>query len=343
MGLTPEMSVTVPLSWIAACLRPKDRTFLVANHRAQTRGVLQRRPAADRSAGDASVASRPGKRRAVKPGRGARRTPAHATSTHTGSRKTLIPGIPSVPTLIGAAALAVAAVGAVTVGAAEGASPLSSGDVRPLSARASLLNGTGGSTATLSATALSRRERAGSRDSRPQAPQAGADEQLQAVAERQAKERNAALAALAASAEKQATLLARKAWQLPVNPGAYHLTSRFGECSGLWSHCHTGLDFAAPTGTPIHAVANGTVTEVGSAGAYGNRTIVTLEDGTELWFCHQSAVAVTTGQHVRTGEVIGLVGATGNTTGPHLHLEVRPGAGDPVDPFAALVARGLHP
>jgi murein DD-endopeptidase MepM/ murein hydrolase activator NlpD len=52
---------------------------------------------------------------------------------------------------------------------------------------------------------------------------------------------------------------------------------------------------------------------------------------------------VSTGQHVRTGEVIGLVGATGNTTGPHLHLEVRPGAGDPVDPFAALVARGLHP
>jgi murein DD-endopeptidase MepM/ murein hydrolase activator NlpD len=318
----------------------------VANHRAETRGVLQRRRAADPGgngpATEIPVGSRPGKRRAVKPRSPAKRTPARATSTHTGSRKTLIPGIPSAPTLVGATALAVAAVGAVTVGAAEGASPLSK-DVRPLSVQASLLNGTGGSTATRSAAALSGRERAISRDSRRQALQAAADEQLQAVAERQAKERNAALAALAASAEKQATLLARKAWQLPVTPGAYRLTSRFGECSGLWSHCHTGLDFAAPTGTPIHAVANGTVTEVGSAGAYGNRTIVTLEDGTELWYCHQSAVEVTTGQHVRTGEVIGLVGATGNTTGPHLHLEVRPGAGDPVDPFAALVARGLHP
>jgi murein DD-endopeptidase MepM/ murein hydrolase activator NlpD len=318
----------------------------VANHRAPTRSVLQRRPAVDpgesRST-DASAASRPGKRRAVKARRSARRAATPSLSTHTGGRKTLIPGIPSAPTLVGATALAVAAVGAVTVGAAEGASPLSSNDVRPLSARASVLTGTGGSTGTASVTALSGRERAVSRDSRRQALQAAADERLQAVAERQAKERNAALAALAASAEKQATLLARNAWRLPVTPGAYHLTSRFGECSGLWSHCHTGLDFAAPTGTPIHAVANGTVTEVGSAGAYGNRTIVTLEDGTELWYCHQSAVAVGTGQHVRTGDVIGLVGATGNTTGPHLHLEVRPGAGDPVDPFAALVAHGLHP
>jgi murein DD-endopeptidase MepM/ murein hydrolase activator NlpD len=90
-------------------------------------------------------------------------------------------------------------------------------------------------------------------------------------------------------------------------------------------------------------VANGTVTGTGSAGAYGNRTIMTLTDGTELWYCHQSSIGVTVGQKVVAGQTIGAVGATGNTTGPHLHLEVRPGAGDPVDPYAALVQHGLKP
>jgi murein DD-endopeptidase MepM/ murein hydrolase activator NlpD len=113
--------------------------------------------------------------------------------------------------------------------------------------------------------------------------------------------------------------------------------------SGLWSHYHTGLDFAAPSGTPIYAVANGVVTSVGYDGAYGNKTVITLEDGTELWFCHQTSVNVSVGQEVHAGDTIGSVGSTGNTTGPHLHLEVRPGAGDPVDPYQALVVNGVQP
>ena len=112
---------------------------------------------------------------------------------------------------------------------------------------------------------------------------------------------------------------------------------------GLWSSNHTGLDFAAPTGSTITAVANGTITKTGYAGAYGNQTIETLEDGTELWYCHQSEIGVTVGQKVLAGQKVGLVGSTGNTTGPHLHLEVRPGGGDPVDPFTALVYHGLQP
>ncbi|QNN55032.1 M23 family metallopeptidase [Nocardioides mesophilus] len=128
-----------------------------------------------------------------------------------------------------------------------------------------------------------------------------------------------------------------------MSAGVYHLTSRFGECSYLWSRCHTGLDFAAPTGTTISAVAAGTVTEAGYAGAYGNRTIVTLEDGTELWYCHQNSFGVSVGDTVRPGDLIGYVGSTGNVTGPHLHLEVRPGAGDPVDPFQALLVHGIQP
>ena len=217
---------------------------------------------------------------------------------------------------------------------------MAAGNLQKLSAQASVLSG---ASSIGSSDAFSGRARAVSRDSQREALQDAADQELLAAAEAQAKERNAALAALAASAQKQANLIAKNAWQLPITPGIYHLTSRFGECSSLWANCHTGLDFSAPTGTPIHAVARGVVTEVGYDGSYGNRTIVTLDDGSEMWYCHQTSYAVSTGQQVEAGDTIGTVGSTGNTTGPHLHLEVRPGAGDPVDPYSALMAHGLQP
>jgi murein DD-endopeptidase MepM/ murein hydrolase activator NlpD len=128
---------------------------------------------------------------------------------------------------------------------------------------------------------------------------------------------------------------------LPVTH--YRLTGRFGDRSGLWSSVHTGLDFAAPYGTPIRSVGAGVVLSTGYDGRYGNKTVVRLADGTELWFCHQSAVGVTVGEHVRPGQAIGAIGTTGNVTGPHLHLEVHPSGGDPVDPLAWLRARGLRP
>ncbi len=71
--------------------------------------------------------------------------------------------------------------------------------------------------------------------------------------------------------------------------------------------------------------------------------MITLEDGTELWYAHQTSYIVSVGQDVRAGEVVGYVGSTGNSTGSHLHLEVRPGGGDPVDPYTALVYHGLTP
>ena len=150
-----------------------------------------------------------------------------------------------------------------------------------------------------------------------------------------------ALALVLTTCSSRRALDARDAWQLPLD--SYHLTATFGQCSGLWAHCHTGLDFAAPSGTPIHSVAGGTVASVGWAGAYGNRTVVTLKDGTELWYCHQLDVGVQAGDNVFAGQVIGRVGATGNTTGPHLHLEVRPGGGDAVDPEQALTYHGVTP
>jgi murein DD-endopeptidase MepM/ murein hydrolase activator NlpD len=130
-------------------------------------------------------------------------------------------------------------------------------------------------------------------------------------------------------------------FELPVL--RYHLTGRFGQVSGLWSHTHTGLDFAAPQGTSIRSVAAGVVISTGYDGAYGNKTVVRLPDGTELWYCHQNEFAVHPGQRVAVGDRVGYVGSTGNTTGPHLHLEVHPHGGDPVDPDTWLVAHHLHP
>jgi len=185
------------------------------------------------------------------------------------------------------------------------------------------------------------RSRPVSRDSARQALAEATGRPARAPRSGQDRQRQGVLAELAARAEKEAASLDR-AWLLPLDDG-YRLTAGFGECSSLWAHCHTGLDFAVPSGTPIRAITGGTVTEVGWAGAYGNRTVQTLRDGTELWYCHQEAIGVHLGDRVAPGQEIGRVGSTGNTTGPHLHLEVRPGAGDPVDPVAALTAHGVTP
>ncbi|MFE1291627.1 M23 family metallopeptidase [Streptomyces sp. NPDC058751] len=144
-----------------------------------------------------------------------------------------------------------------------------------------------------------------------------------------------------AEAERLAELA--KSYALPTS--SYTLTSTFGEAGALWSSgYHTGLDFAAPTGTLLKAVHSGTVTEAGWAGAYGYRTVLTLDDGTELWYAHQSSISVTVGQKVATGDVIGRVGATGNVTGAHLHFEVHPGgAATGIDPTAWLQSKGINP
>lgn len=130
-------------------------------------------------------------------------------------------------------------------------------------------------------------------------------------------------------------------WVLPV--AGYHLTGTFGASSSLWSSTHTGLDFAVSIGTPIHAVSGGVVTDTAYDGAYGNRTVVQMPDGTEIWYCHQNSVEVSVGEQVAPGDVIGEVGATGNVTGAHLHLEVRTSPDVPVDPYVALTEHGVRP
>ena len=251
---------------------------------------------------------------------------------HAGSRGSLFRKLPSAPILLGLAALSISAAGAVSMG--------DNGEIEAGShlAQANALTGI---SVVSSSSAADQRKEAVSRDSRRDALQDASSKELQQAAEEQAQQRNAELAKLAKSAEKQAARIALNAWQLPV--ASYRLTAGFGDSSGLWASTHTGLDFAAPTGTPIMSITNGTVTSVGYEGSYGNQVIITTDEGEELWYCHMNEFAASVGDEVRGGDVIGYVGSTGNTTGPHLHLEVRPGAGDPVDPYDALVAHGLRP
>jgi murein DD-endopeptidase MepM/ murein hydrolase activator NlpD len=145
----------------------------------------------------------------------------------------------------------------------------------------------------------------------------------------------------AQEAGRRARLAAEKArpkWVLPIQ--GYHLTAGFGEY-GLWSHAHTGQDFAAPVGTPVRALADGVVIFAAYDGAYGNKIAIQHEDGLVTWYAHLSAYEVAEGDKVQGGQLIGRVGSTGNTTGPHLHLEIRPHNADPVDPLPWLRAHDI--
>ena len=101
------------------------------------------------------------------------------------------------------------------------------------------------------------------------------------------------------------------------------ISSRYGAVSSIRSSSHTGLDIAASIGTPIKVVADGTVTSATYSGSYGYLVKVDHGNGVETWYAHTSKMYVTAGQDVKAGDVIAAVGNTGNSTGPHLHLEVR--------------------
>jgi murein DD-endopeptidase MepM/ murein hydrolase activator NlpD len=180
---------------------------------------------------------------------------------------------------------------------------------------------------------------------------AAAEKEAAAAAAKAEKEAEAKAAAAKEAAEEEARKkaeaerLAELARQYTLPTSSYTITSTFGQAGSLWSSgYHTGLDFAAPTGTLIKAVHSGTITQAGWDGSYGYKTVLTLDDGTEVWYAHQSSISVSVGQKVATGDVIGRVGATGNVTGAHLHLEVHPdGSASGIDPMAWLRGFGLNP
>ena len=101
------------------------------------------------------------------------------------------------------------------------------------------------------------------------------------------------------------------------------ITSRYGVSSSIRSSRHTGLDIAATKGTPIKVVSDGTVTFAKYNGSYGNLVKVDHGNGVETWYAHTSKMYVKVGQEVKAGDVIAAVGSTGNSTGPHLHFEIR--------------------
>ncbi len=101
------------------------------------------------------------------------------------------------------------------------------------------------------------------------------------------------------------------------------ITSRYGSRSARRSSSHTGLDIATSTGTPITPIAAGTVTYAGVKGSYGNLVIINHGNGIQSYYAHCHQIYATVGQKVEKNTVISTVGSTGNSTGPHLHLEIR--------------------
>lgn len=108
-----------------------------------------------------------------------------------------------------------------------------------------------------------------------------------------------------------------------IRPVSGIITSRFGERSSIRSSVHTGLDLATSSGTPIAAAASGTVTFSGWKGSYGNLLVISHGNGVQTYYAHCSKLYVSAGTQVSQGQTIAAVGSTGNSTGPHLHFEVR--------------------
>ncbi|MFY1678166.1 MULTISPECIES: M23 family metallopeptidase [unclassified Streptomyces] len=147
-------------------------------------------------------------------------------------------------------------------------------------------------------------------------------------------------------AEPVAAETAAPAWVDPVED--YTLTAGYAQSGGMWQSTHSGQDFAVPVGTQVVAIHDGTVVKAGGDGAgdgpaYGNAVVIKHDDGSYSQYAHLSDVEVRAGQTVETGQEIAKSGNTGNSSGPHLHFEIRTSAayGTAVDPVAFLQSKGV--
>jgi murein DD-endopeptidase MepM/ murein hydrolase activator NlpD len=130
-------------------------------------------------------------------------------------------------------------------------------------------------------------------------------------------------------------------WVAPVE--TYELSAAFGSGGARWASRHTGQDFAVPIGTPVRAVGEGRVVKVSCGGPFGIEVVLQHSDGYYTQYAHLAAVTVDQGERVSPGQWVGQSGTSGNSTGPHLHFEVRvtPELGSAVDPAPWLSARGV--
>ncbi|MEU0374612.1 M23 family metallopeptidase [Streptomyces sp. NPDC006283] len=166
-----------------------------------------------------------------------------------------------------------------------------------------------------------------------------------------------AASAVAAQADAQASAAkaktakkpAKKApsWVKPVSN--YTLTASFAQGGAMWSAKHSGQDFAVPVGTPVKAANGGTVVKAGPNGggdgpAYGNAIVIKHANGKYSQYAHLSQINVSVGSTVKTGQNIAKSGNTGNSSGPHLHFEIRttPNYGSALNPAAFLRSAGVN-
>lgn len=141
---------------------------------------------------------------------------------------------------------------------------------------------------------------------------------------------------------KQQEPASPRAWVLPVD--TYELSAGFGGAGARWASSHTGQDFAVDIGTPVRSIGEGRVVAVSCGGAFGIEVVVRHKGGYYSQYAHLSSPAVDQGERVRAGQFVGQSGTTGNSSGPHLHFEVRltPYLGSGVDPRQWLAERGLR-
>ncbi|MFD7981577.1 peptidoglycan DD-metalloendopeptidase family protein [Streptomyces sp. NPDC059071] len=271
----------------------------------------------DRAAAPAPGTERPARpvRRSGGGSRGRRRTPAKRSAL-------LTVAVPSA-CVMGVAGIAAASVSGLTDGAADqkdDTTSLAAADpasVKQVAANSKLDT----QLAALSADARDFGDRASRTQER-------IDLKLRQEAEKKKREEEAA--------RREAL---RPKFMLPVK--LHQLSARYGQSGVNWMSVHTGIDFPVQYGTPVMAATDGTVRTQWNS-AYGNMAIVTAPDGTETWYCHLSSTKIRSGK-VKAGEVIAYSGNSGNSTGPHLHFEVRPDGGSAIDPLAWLRGHGLDP
>lgn len=121
---------------------------------------------------------------------------------------------------------------------------------------------------------------------------------------------------------------------MPLKPGTYSNSAYFGK-TGIWARYHTGQDFSAPTGTPVYAASSGIIGQSSAGGWAGIHLVVNHGNGGSTLYAHLSGKAVSPGQPVKAGQLIGYVGNTGNSYGSHLHFEYYPAGALPGDVYSA--------
>ncbi|MFI5757803.1 M23 family metallopeptidase [Streptomyces sp. NPDC051569] len=180
-------------------------------------------------------------------------------------------------------------------------------------------------------------------DAQADAQRHAAERAAKAAARREAQARARELRAAGERAARAAERERLGSFRLPV-AGSY-VTTGYRSGGSFWSSgSHSGVDFRAASGSSVVAVGAGTVVEAGWGGSYGNNIVLRMDDGTYTQYGHLSSISVFVGRSVTPGLPIGLSGATGNATGPHLHFEARTGQeyGSDIDPVAYLRAHGVR-